>query len=171
MKPTRTASATLGLGLLAITALGLSGCGLFGPPAVINETHQGALAAGDTVNTTDQSLQDDYNIRVEQGWVITATLSAPTFDPYVWILSPNQASAQQLASQPGTHVVTLTHTAETSGTFIVRANSNTAGQTGAYTLQINAGPPGTAVPAAAPAVPTGAPVPPPVPPPTAPPAP
>ena len=144
MKQARYASVTLGFTLTAIVAVGLSGCGLFGPPEVVNQSHSGTLAAGDTVNDTDGSFQDDYTIRVEQGWIITATLSAPTFDPYVWILSPNQAQAQQLASQPGTHVVTLTHTAETSGSFIVRANSNTSGQTGAYTLQINAGPPGTA---------------------------
>lgn len=158
MKQARYASATLGFALTAIAALGLSGCGLFGPPEVINENHTGTLAAGDTVNSTDGSFQDDYTIRVEQGWVITAVLSAPTFDPYVWILSPNQASAQQLGSQPGTHAVTLTHTAETSGAFIVRANSNTAGQTGEYTLSIQAGPPGSAAavpgaPAAAPAAP------------------
>ncbi|MCB9657223.1 MAG: hypothetical protein R3B40_11545 [Polyangiales bacterium] len=163
-----------GCALVALTALALSGCGLFGPPEPVNQTHNGSLATGDDINSTDGSLQDDYTIRVQQGWVITAVLSAPQFDPYVWILSPNQSNAQQLASQPGTHVVTLTHTAETSGNFIVRANSNTAGQTGDYNLQITAGPPGTAAPAPAPAAAPGAPVPPPgapVPPPGAPTAP
>jgi len=162
MKQARHASATLGLALTAIAAIGLSGCGLFGPPDVINQSHTGSLAAGDTVNSTDGSFQDDYTIRVEQGWVITAVLSAPVFDPYVWILSPNQANAQQLASQPGTHVATLTHTAETSGSFIVRANSNTTGQTGDYTLQITAGPAGpagTAAPAPVPAAPVAVPAP------------
>ncbi|MCA9532127.1 MAG: hypothetical protein KC593_00550, partial [Myxococcales bacterium] len=140
MKQTRYASGSFSAALAALTALALSGCGLFGPPEPINQTHNGNLSATDTVNSTDGSYQDDYTIRVQQGWVITAVLSAPAFDPYVWILSPNQASAQQQGSQPGTHVVTLTHTAETSGSFIVRANSNTAGQTGDYTLQITAGP-------------------------------
>ena len=107
---------------------------------LLSQTHRGSLAAGDAINSTDGSFQDDYVIHVEQGWIITATLIGTRFDPYVWILSPNQASAQQLASQPGTRVVTLTHTAETSGSFIVRANSNTAGETGDYTLQITAGP-------------------------------
>ena len=104
------------------------------------QTYTGSLAVGDAVNSTDGSFQDDYTIRVEQGWVITATLIGAAFDPYVWILSPNQANAQQLGSPPGTHVVTLTHIAETSGSFTVRANSNTAGQTGDYTLQITVSP-------------------------------
>ena len=137
-----------GLALVAATALALSGCGLFGPPEPINQTHNGSLAVGDTQNSTDSSFQDDYTIKVKQGWVITAVLSAPTFDPYVWILSPNEASAQQAGSQSGAHAVTLTHVAEVDGNFIVRANSNTPGQTGDYTLQINAAPPGAAATAA-----------------------
>lgn len=180
MKQTRYAPGIRGAALVAMTALALTGCGLFGPPEPINQTHNGALEASDTVNSTDGSFQDDYTIRVQQGWVITAVLSAPGFDPYLWILSPNQSNAVQQASQANSHVVTLTHTAETSGSFVVRANSNTSGQTGPYTLQITAGPPGTPAPGpapaagAAPAPAPGAPVPPPgapVPPPTAPPAP
>jgi len=173
MRQVRYTSATFALALAALAVLGLSGCDRVETPEVITYAHHGSLAAGDTVNSTDGSLQDDYTIRVEQGWVITATLISAAFDPYVWILSPNQGSAQQLASQPGTHVVTLAHTAETSGSFIVRANSNTSGQTGGYTLQITVGPPGTAVPApvqTAPvvAVATGTPPPPPAPQPAAP---
>lgn len=108
------------------------------PP--IDQTYTGSLATSDTRNSTDGSFQDDYTVEVQRGWVITAVLTAPTFDPYVWILSPGQNSAVQLGSQPGAHVVTLTHTAETTGSFIVRANSNVAGQTGDYTLRITAGP-------------------------------
>ncbi|MCB9609798.1 MAG: hypothetical protein H6716_24615 [Polyangiaceae bacterium] len=107
---------------------------------VLDQTHRGRLAAGDTLNSTDSSFQDDYAIQVERGWIISVVLSAPAFEPYVWIISPGEAAAVQQGSVPGSHVVSVTHTAETAGRFIVRANSNTAGETGDYTLQITAGP-------------------------------
>lgn len=111
------------------------------PPVIpVQQTHYGTLTPSDTQNSTDSSYQDDYTIEVKQGWVITAELSAPAFQPYVWILAPEQANAQQLGSQPGVHEVTLTHVAEQSGVYTVRANSNVAAEVGDYTLRITAGP-------------------------------
>lgn len=107
----------------------------------VDETHDGSLTTSDTMNSTDSSFQDDFTIQVERGWVITAELSAPAFQPYVWIIAPAHSSAQQLASPPGVHKITLSHVAEESGAYTVRANSNVAGEVGDYTLRITAGPP------------------------------
>ena len=122
MKLSHSTSATLGLSLLALAA---SGCGLFGPPEPVAESHTGSLEAGDTVIESDGSFADDYTIQVQSGWTITAVMSAQGFDPYVWVIPPNSGGTTppQQGSAPGTHVATMTHTAATSGRYTVRANS------------------------------------------------
>lgn len=99
--------------------------------------HTGVLEEGDHVIPDDGSWADDYTFDVQEGWVITAVLRSTDFDPYVWVLTPAMDSAVQMASQPGTHEVTLTYKAEVAGAHVVRANSNVGGERGAYTLEIH----------------------------------
>ena len=75
------------------------------------------------------------------------TTASPNLKPtrglrgrHLWFLWPEQAGADQQASEPGTHTVTLTQVAAQTGAYRVRANSNTANETGDYTLRVTAGP-------------------------------
>lgn len=145
------ASCVLGCAHGAPTAPAAASVGEIGPAAVEEDQHPsdgvlrytGVLEEGDRVIPDDGSWADDYDVEAQAGWVITATLVSDDFDPYLWILTSDRDHAQQLASQPGTHTLTLAYTVPETGTYIVRANSNVGGEQGAYVLEVRVEPPGT----------------------------
>lgn len=143
--------------LAATLLLGALGCS---PPEPFTQTHNGTLATGDGVVERDSSLYDDYNINVQAGWTVTATMTSSEFPPYVWLMGENNVNEQQ-GARPGSNFATVTYAVTQTGRYVVRANSMTGGQSGAYQLVIQAGPAGApaapGAPGAAPAAPGAAP--------------
>lgn len=142
-----SASVVMGCAHGATTAPVAASVGEVGAPPVEEQhasdgvlRYTGVLEEGDRVIPVDGSWADDYSVDVEAGSMITATLRSDDFDPYVWILTPAQDHAEQQASEPGTHEVTLAYIVSETGTYTVRANSNVGGEQGAYVLEVNVGP-------------------------------
>lgn len=127
------------LRLLAALSLvaALAACG---KPEPVNATYNGALAAGDKVLETDNSLYDEYEFKAAEGWPITITMTSTAFDAYAHLID---AEGNQLASDDdgagGTNAK-VTFIAPKTGTYKAYANSLSGGATGAYTLVITAGP-------------------------------
>lgn len=116
------------------------------PAAAASGTTQ--LRAGQTVSgaldNSDPRLSDDsffdlYEYRGQPGETITVTLRSPDFDAFLQggVLSGGEVDVQESDddSAGGTDS-RITATLGGSGVYIIRANSLTSGETGAYTLSL-----------------------------------
>jgi len=119
--------------LLVTTALTiLTACG----PDPVQRSESGELAAGDTTHPADGSFYDEYSFRAKEGWLITVTMTSTAVQPYVQLRIKDRGDEYLQESSAGT----VTATAPESAEYIVWANSMSAGETGAYTVNISAQP-------------------------------
>jgi serine protease Do len=124
--------------LLALTAALtiLAGCG----PDPVQRSESGSLEAGDSTHPHDGSFYDEYTFRAKEGWRITLTMTSAEFQPYLQLRMKDQGD-EGLVEQPGANgTAVLNTTAGQTTEYIIWANSNQAGETGAYTLLISAQP-------------------------------
>ena len=73
-----------------LTVLGLMGGNAIAQPAdglLLSE--EGALAEGDLVLPTDNSLYDQYTFEGQEGQSVTITLESDEFDSYVALIGPD----------------------------------------------------------------------------------
>ncbi|MDB4949086.1 MAG: peptidase [Gemmatimonadetes bacterium] len=107
----------------------------------VGQTVNGALSAADP-KADDDSYYQIWTIQAQAGQRITIDLKSSAFDAYlVWGRLANGAFAQIESdddSGGGTDARVVV-TPATSGTYAIRANTLTAGETGAYTLSVTAG--------------------------------
>lgn len=123
---------TLGLAL----ALGLTACG----PDPVSESHSGRLEAGDTTHPADGSFYDEYKFKAKEGWTISLAMQSGNLQPYLQLRMENQGDEGLVESAAEQAVATITHTAPRTTTYVVWANSMSAGETGDYQLTISAQP-------------------------------
>ncbi|MAQ14435.1 MAG: hypothetical protein CMN30_06525 [Sandaracinus sp.] len=107
----------------------------------VNETHNGALETSDSQHPNDQSFYDAYEFKADEGWQINVTMTAadPSLQPYLQLRREGVDDAMYLEENSGAPA-TITTVAPASGTYVVWANSLSAGQTGNYTVTISAQP-------------------------------
>jgi hypothetical protein len=115
-------------------------------PAV-NLTINGTLENGDLVVEDDGSWYDDTEFYTEAGWTIQVVMQSEAVVPFVWLISAEGESLEQLTTEAGSRAVVMTHVAAYSGNYTVRANSLAGGETGAYQLTITTTAPGQTPPA------------------------
>ena len=114
----------------------LVGCG----PDPVQRSESGTLEAGDSTHPNDGSFYDEYTFRAKEGWRITLTMTSATFQPYLQLRMKDQGD-DGLVEQPGQNGTSVLNTTATQTTeYVIWANSNTAGETGPYTLLISAQP-------------------------------
>ena len=111
----------------------------------VNQTHQGTLEAGDSQHPADQSFYDEYKFKAEEGWPIVINMNSDAFDALVQIRQEGRSDTDWMQEnddvEPGKNLnAQLSTTAPATGTYVVWANSRSAGETGAYTLTIQAQP-------------------------------
>jgi hypothetical protein len=111
-------------------------------PPPYDQTHQGELSDSDPKVRQDNSPYDDYEVPVDEGWTITAEMRSDAFDSYLWLLGPDGTSRVQDDDGlgDGTQHSRITFTADTRGTYVVRANSYDGTGRGAYQLHVTARP-------------------------------
>ncbi len=97
-------------------------------------THSGTLVAGDEV-APDGSWYDEYPVQLSSGGRFIATLRSTDFDAYLIVVAPSGATMSDDDGGGGTDS-RIERTVDESGTWLIRANTLRAGQTGAYTLTI-----------------------------------
>jgi serine protease Do len=129
--------------LCTLSALALGGCGLFKKAEPINQTHNGTIQEGDLRLEQDNSLYDDYPIEVEEGWTVNATMVSDAFDTYLILIGPtgDRVSYNDDDASLGGNGTNskISYTVPSSGTYHLYANAYQAGQSGAYTLTVQAG--------------------------------
>ncbi len=110
-------------------------------PGPVQQTHRGRLEEGDSVHPQDGSFYDAYTFETKQGASIVVELRSDDFDPYLLLNGPEgDQLAQNDDVSEGDLTARLALTAPADGTYTVFANSRSAGETGAYTLTIEARP-------------------------------
>ncbi len=129
--------------LLALSALALGGCGLFKKAEPINQTYTGTIKEGDQRLEQDNSLYDDYPVELEEGWTINATMMSESFDTYLILIAPDGSRAtynDDDASLGGKGTNSkLSFKVPSSGTYHLYANAYQSGESGPYTLSVQAG--------------------------------
>ena len=113
---------------------------------VVNLNINGTLENGDLIVEDDGSWHDDHEFYTEAGWTIQVVMQSEAVVPFVWLISADGESLEQLTTDAGSRSVAMTHVATYSGNYIVRANSLASGETGAYQLTITTTAPGQAPP-------------------------
>jgi hypothetical protein len=121
---------------LVVSAFTLAGCGP--DPVARNET--GTLVAGDSTHPNDGSFYDEYEFRAKEGWIMVLTMVSTDVAPYLQLRMKDQGDVGMVEQSGVNGSSTLTSVASESTTYVVWANTNTAGETGAYTLMISAQP-------------------------------
>jgi len=112
-------------------------------PEPINETHAGALEAGDPTHPDDGSLYDEYSFKSAEGYTITINMTSTAFDSYLHLRGPDGSDLQQNDdAEPGNLNSRIVFTAPTTGEYTVLANSRSSGENGAYSLTIQTAPGG-----------------------------
>ncbi len=124
--------ATAAVAILGATA----GCG----PDPVNRSETGALESTDTTHPSDGSFYDEYEFQAKEGWNIVIRMTSTEFQPYLQLRIKDRGDEGMIEQSGQAGTTALTHTATESATYIVWANSNNAGETGAYTLLIGANP-------------------------------
>ena len=118
--------------LLVLLLAGCSG-------GAVKETHRGRLEEGDSAHPQDGSYYDFYTFDTKEGFSIVIEMSSDDFDSYLLLNAPN---GEQLAQNDDVSEDDLNAriaiTAPTDGTYTVFANSRSDGETGGYTLSIEA---------------------------------
>jgi hypothetical protein len=113
-----------------------SGCG----PDPVQRTESGTLEAGDTTHPADGSFYDEYTFSAKEGWRITLTMTSTAFEPFLQLRMKDQGDVGLVQQDGENGTVVLSTVAGQSTEYLVWANSNTSGETGAYTLMIAAQP-------------------------------
>jgi hypothetical protein len=105
------------------------------------------LAAGRAINASlasgDQQLNsgefyDDFTINARAGQQITVDMVSSAFDSYLMVAGPDNFTQQNDDGPNGTNAQ-LVFTAPTAGTYMVRATSFRAGESGAYSINLGGG--------------------------------
>ena len=126
--------------MLLAMALGLTvlvGCG-----GAVDETHEGVLEEGDDRQPTDDSLQDTYTFRTNEGYGIDIQMTSSEVDSYLMLADPDGNKVGENDDEvPGNNNARISLDAPSSGTYTVFANTSGPGETGAYTLTIRASEP------------------------------
>ena len=125
---TKTLRIFLVLALFALTACG----------GAVDETYTGVLEAGDDVQQTDNSLQDPYQFRTKQGYMIRIEMTSDELNPYLILSGPDgNKIGENDDAEAGSTTARLELVAPADGTYHVLANT-APGNTGNYTLHIQA---------------------------------
>lgn len=113
----------------------------------VGETVRGTLAAGDQTLGSGEYV-DTWRLSGRRGERFTIRLSSSNFDPYLLVRGPNWLSEENDddASARGSNASRLVVTMPADGELGVSATSYKPGETGAYTLSVEAG--GDATPVA-----------------------
>ncbi len=111
-------------------------------PLRVGQTVTGRLDSSDP-KAADESFYELYSITGRRGERVVVTMRAPSFDAYLSVGRPNSGSAFEQARADddggGGRDARLTFTLGEDGTYPIRANSVSAGETGEYTLQVEQG--------------------------------
>lgn len=135
----------LALGVLLGATLFTAACTKKDP--AVNLDINGTLENGDLIVEDDGSWHDDYEFYTEAGWSIQVVMQSEAVVPFVWLISADGESLEQLTTEAGSSAVVLNHTAAYTGNYTVRANSLAGGETGAYHLTVITTAPGQTPPA------------------------
>ena len=110
-------------------------------PGPVQQTHQGRLEEGDAVHPQDGSFYDAYTFETTRGASIVLEMHSTDLDSYLLLNGPDGAQiAYNDDATEGDLDARIALTAPADGTYTVFANSRDAGETGAYTLTIEARP-------------------------------
>ncbi len=108
-------------------------------PLAIGQTHRGTLSTTDA-RAADDSHYDLYTFTATAGQQVVITLASEDFDTYLSVGTMSDDAFVSIDSNDdGPDMGTdsqITFTAPRSGTFVVRANSLSGGETGRYTLSL-----------------------------------
>ncbi|HEX8213323.1 MAG TPA: PPC domain-containing protein [Longimicrobium sp.] len=110
-------------------------------PIRVGQTVRGELSATDPT-AGDDSHYDLYTFRARQGERVTFTLRSSAFDAYLAVGRMEGGEFDEIESDDdgaGDTDARLAITFPADGDYIVRANSLSGGETGAYTLTVEAG--------------------------------
>lgn len=126
---------------LAALLLATLGCTLVQP---VSRTHEGRLEEGDARHDADGSYFDEYRFDAEQGWRVRVEMASTELDPFLQVRRVGATDRHFLRQNDdvddGDTSARVSFRAPARGTYVVWANSFQGGQTGAYTLRIEAGP-------------------------------
>ena len=119
---------------LALGLTSLVGCG-----GAVDETHQGVLEEGDDRQAADDSLQDPYTFKTNEGYNIDIRMESSAVDSYLMLAGPDGAKVGENNDEvPGNNNARIQVVAPSSGTYTVFANTYRPGEAGAYVLTIQA---------------------------------
>ncbi len=127
--------------MLPVLLLALAACS---DPSPVDDTFEGELTDDDATVSQDQSRYDDYRFEAGENWTITVDMESTELDSYLWLIGPNEdgdmdSLAQDDDSGEGLNARLSQETGDRAGTYIVRANSNSAGR-GHYRVHVVASP-------------------------------
>ncbi|MEM6954528.1 MAG: hypothetical protein AAF645_02535 [Myxococcota bacterium] len=112
----------------------IAACG--GP---VHEEHEGTLDVGDHQQRADGSFQDPYTFRTRAGYQIELVMRSSELRPYLLLASPDgEKLAETNDGPPDVSEVRLELIAPMDGVYTVLANTRAPGETGAYSLTIDA---------------------------------
>ncbi len=128
------------LSILFVLSLFTIGCGDSGD-GTVNENHSGTIDSSDPAHEQDGSNYDEYTFSTNSGNRIVVTMESTEVDAFLHLFGPdgNQVAQNDDYNSDNTNSQ-ITFNATESGTYKVWANTLSAGETGAYTLRIEAGP-------------------------------
>lgn len=133
----RARSLAAGLALAACAALPLSAQ----TPIAVGQTVRGSLASSDAV-LEDGSYYDLYSLRLGAGQTVTITLRSDAFDAFLAVGRMSGGEMEVMESDDDSGGGTDSRVvlrASAAGTYTIRANSLSEGETGAYSLEVAAG--------------------------------
>ena len=114
------------------------------PVQPVTRVEEGRLEEGDRRHDADGSFYDEYRFDAEQGWRIRVEMQSTELDPFLQIRRVGATDREFLRqnddAEDESTMARLSLRAPARGTYVVWANSFQSGQTGAYTLRIEAGP-------------------------------
>lgn len=108
----------------------------------MGEEARGALSSYDVLSARDNYL-DAWELEGRVGETITVDLLSDDFDAYLYVLGPGLGETLADDDSGGGCNARITFTFLESGTFRVVASSNSARQTGTYTIRVTDAPPMT----------------------------
>lgn len=95
---------------------------------------EGTLDSNSNVFPADNSYFNIYTFQGNAGQQVVLEMTSTEVDSYLILLSPSGASLAQDNDSAGDNNSRLSVTLPTTGTYIILANTNTAGETGRYSL-------------------------------------
>lgn len=113
-------------------------------PAVITNIAANTPVTGEVSDTDEEaddgSFFDLYRITVRAGEEVTITMRSSAFDSYLVLGQMVDGEWSQTAFDDdgaGGNNARITHTFDTAGEYLIRANTVGAGKTGAYTIRVD----------------------------------